>query len=651
MPLKGKKMPRLLDSIDSPEDLKNTPIEDLPQLAEEIRELIINVVSRNPGHLSSNLGVVELTMALHYCFDFKSDRLVWDVGHQCYVHKILSGRRVAFQTLRQYKGMSGFPDRKESPAYDQFTSGHSGDAISSALGLACANDILDMDRKIVAVVGDGAIAAGMSFEALNHAGGIKKNLFIVLNDNEMAISPTVGAIGKYLTELRTLPLYKDFKKEVRHVLNILPIFGKPVENVLEHFTEAMKRGMTPGQIFEDLGIQYYGPVDGHDIPLLIGTIKRLKPIKGPVLLHAITKKGKGFEPASKNPTRYHGAGPYQLHNGMIVETSKAKKAETSYTEVFGKVLVELAEKNKKIIAITAAMPDGTGLTTFRDKFPDRYFDVGICEQHAVGLANGLAASGLRPVAAIYSTFLQRAFDQVFHDVCLQQRENSVVFAMDRGGLVGNDGPTHHGTFDIAYLRHFPGMKLMAPKDGRELKRMLKMALEVDGPSCIRYPRADIPDEELDLPSRAFSWGKAEVLRKGSDGVIIAYGAMVYPSFKAADILSREGVEVTVINARFAKPLDKMAILEAVRAQPVVFTVEEHSLAGGFGSAVLEMLSEEGADVRKIRRLGIPDRFIEQGSRDELLRDLELDEDGIFRRFMIELEKLDISVAVRSARHR
>ncbi|MEK7369585.1 MAG: 1-deoxy-D-xylulose-5-phosphate synthase [Planctomycetota bacterium] len=642
-------MPRLVDSINSPEDLKNMPMENLPQLAEEIRELIIDVVSKNPGHLSSNLGVVELTMALHYCFDFKTDRLVWDVGHQCYVHKILTGRRTAFQTLRQYKGLSGFPDKKESPAYDPFTSGHSGDAISSALGLACANDILDMDRKIVAVVGDGAIGAGMSFEALNHAGGMKKNIFIVLNDNEMAISPTVGAVSKYLTEIRILPLYKDLKKEIHHVLNILPIFGKPVENILEQLTEAVKRGMTPGQIFEDLGIKYYGPVDGHNIPLLINTINRLKPIKGPILFHVITKKGKGFEPASENPTQYHGAGPFKLHNGKIVKSSQAKK--TSYTKVFGDALAEIAEKNKKVIAVTAAMPDGTGLTAFRDKFPDRYFDVGICEQHAVGLANGLAASGLRPVAAIYSTFLQRAFDQVFHDVCLQMRENSVVFAMDRGGLVGNDGPTHHGTFDIAYLRHLPGMKLMAPKDGRELKLMLKLAVDTEGPSCVRYPRADIPDEELDLPSQSFSWGEAEVLREGNDGAIIAYGAMVYPSFRAAEILSRDGMEVAVINARFAKPLDKELILEIVRTHPIVFTVEDHALAGGFGSAVLEMLSDEGADVRKIRRLGIPDKFIEQGSREELLRDLGLDEDGISGRFMMEIEKLGIPVPVRAARHR
>ncbi len=411
----------------------------------------------------------------------------------------------------------------------------------------------------------------------------------------------------------------------------------------------MKRGMTPGQIFEDLGLQYYGPVDGHNIPLLIGTINRLKPIKGPILLHVITQKGKGFEPASQNPTQYHGAGPYKLHNGKIVEASKSKTA--SYTKVFGNALVEMAKKNKKVVAITAAMPDGTGLTGFRDKYPDRYFDVGICEQHGVGLASGLAASGLKPVAAIYSTFLQRAYDQVFHDVCLQQTGNNIVFAMDRGGLVGNDGPTHHGTFDIAYLRHLPGMKLMAPKDGRELKRMLKLALEGEGPTCIRYPRANVPDEELDLPSRPFSWGKAEVLREGQDGAIIAYGAMVYPAFRAAELLSSEGVEVTVINARFAKPLDNKLLLETVKTHPVVLTIEDHVLAGGFGSAVIEMLSDQDVDIRNVHRLGIPDKLIEHGSRAQLLRDLELDEEGIAKRLVAELEKLDLPAPVRSVRHR
>lgn len=641
-------MTRLIDSINSPEDLKRLPIEKLPYLAEEIRETIIEVVSKNPGHLSSNLGVVELTIALHYCFNFKVDRLTWDVGHQCYVHKLLTGRREAFQNLRQYKGLSGFPDRKESPLYDPFTCGHSGNALSSSLGLSCGDAIQGKKRKIVVVVGDGGIVAGMSLEALNHAGDLKKDILVVLNDNKLAISETVGAFSKYFTQLRTFPLYTDLKREVHHILKILPILGRPVENVLEHLLEAIKRGMTPGQIFADLGFHYYGPVDGHNIPLLINTLNRIKHLSGPVLLHTITEKGRGFEPASKNPTQFHSAGAFQLCNGKMVETSKAKK--TSYTKVFGQTLVELAQENPKLVAITAAMPDGTGLTYFREKFPERYFDVGICEQHAVGLANGLVYTGLKPVVAIYSTFLQRAYDQVFHDVCLQERDNAVVFCMDRGGLVGNDGPTHHGVFDIAYLRHLPNIIVMAPKDGRELRQMLRLAIECDRPTAIRYPKDTIPDEDMDLPGGSFSIGEAEVLKEGSEGAILAYGAMVYPAYVAAERLRAEGIEAAVINARFAKPLDKAVILEVLSENPFILTVEDHALAGGFGSAVLEMVCEEGGDTRKIRRMGIPDRFVEQGPRETLLGGLGLDAEGIYKRFMTEWNQQRFYHPLKVARH-
>lgn len=647
-------MTRLLDKINGPEDLKCLSMEELPRLAEEIRETIIEVVSKNPGHLSSNLGVVELTIALHYCLNFKVDRLTWDVGHQCYVHKLLTGRREAFQTLRQHKGLSGFPDRKESPLYDPFTCGHSGNALSSSLGLSCGDALQGKERKIVVVVGDGGIGAGMSLEALNHAGDLKKDILVVLNDNKLAISETVGAFSKYFIQLRTFPLYNDLKKEVHHLLKILPILGRPVENVLEHLLEAIKRGMTPGQIFADLGFQYFGPVDGHNIPLLISTINRIKHLPGPVLLHTITQKGKGFEPASQNPTQFHSAGSFQVCNGKIVEAPKATKApKTSYTKVFGQTLVELAQTNPKLVAITAAMPDGTGLTAFKEKFPERYFDVGICEQHAVGLANGLVYTGLKPVAAIYSTFLQRAYDQVFHDVCLQERDNAVVFCMDRAGLVGNDGPTHHGVFDIAYLRHLPGIILMAPKDGRELKQMLRLAVESNRPTAIRYPKDNVPDEEMELPSSAsggFSIGEAEVLKEGSEGVILAYGAMVYPAYMAAERLGAEGIEAAVINARFAKPLDKTAILEALREHPFVLTVEDHTLSGGFGSAVLEMVCEEGGDTSKIRRSGIPDRFIEQGPRELLLGGLGLNAEGIYKRFMAERNRLGFHHPLKVARH-
>ncbi len=629
-------MTRLLDKVNSPEDLKSLPMEVLPKLSEEIRETIVEVVSKNPGHLSSNLGVVELTLALHYCFNFKVDRLAWDVGHQCYVHKILTGRREAFQRLRQHKGLSGFPSRKETHLYDPFTCGHSGDAISTSLGVACGDSLLGKNRKTVVVVGDGGIGAGMSLEALNHAGDLKKDIFVVLNDNRLAISETVGAFSKYLTQLRTLPLYTDLKKEFHHVLNILPVLGRPMENVLEHLLEAIKRGMSPGQIFVDLGFQYYGPVDGHDIPLLVNTINRIRHLPGPILLHTITQKGKGFEPASNNPTQFHSSGGFQLCNGKLVELAKSNK--TSYTKVFGQALVELAEKNPKIVAVTAAMPDGTGLNYFRDRFPQRYFDVGICEQHAVGLSGGLAYSGLKPVAAIYSTFLQRAYDQVFHDICLQEKDNAVVFCMDRAGVVGNDGPTHHGVFDIAYLRHLPGMILMAPRDGKELKQMLRLATECNQPAAIRYPKDNIPDDELDLPSRPFSIGEAEVLKEGSEGAILAYGSTVYPAYMAAERLRAEGIEAAVINARFAKPLDKAVILDTLREHPFILTVEEHALAGGFGSAVLEMASQEGEDTGKIRIVGIPDHFIEQGPRDLQLRELGLDAEGIYRHFITEWKR-------------
>lgn len=621
-------MAKLLDNINSPADLKRLSPDELPQLASEIRELIIDVVSRNPGHLASNLGVVELTLALHYCFDFQKDRLVWDVGHQSYVHKILTGRRQAFSTLRQYKGISGFPDRKESP-YDQFTCGHSGAAISSALGLSCGDELLGKDRKVVVLVGDGAIGAGMSLEALNHAGDLKKNLLIILNDNEMAISNTVGAFAKYLTKIRSTPLYVDLKKEVRHVLNAFPLFGKTMEHLLERITDTLMKELSPGQIFVDLGFNYFGPVEGHNVQPLIETLNDVKLLNGPILLHIITEKGRGFEPASKNPERYHSAGKFHLCNGTIIETAKGDKL--SYTNVFSDAIVELAATNNKIVAITAAMPDGAGLSTFKRRFPDRYFDVGICEQHGVGLANGLAATGLKPVAAIYSTFLQRAYDQVFHDVCLQERGNGIVFALDRAGIVGSDGPTHNGVFDIAYLRHLPGMTLMAPKDGSELKAMLKLAIETDSPVAIRYPRENIPDEFIDPSPKPFQIGEAEILREGTDGAIIAYGAMVYPSMNAANRLSEQGIEVTVINARFAKPLDKTTILNAVREYPVIMTVEDHCLLGGFGSAVLELVSDYGEDTRKIVRLGIPDRFIEHGPRDFILKNLGLDAEGIAKR--------------------
>ena len=640
-------MSKLLDSVEYPEDLKKLKIADLPKLAAEIRELIVDVVSKNPGHLSSNLGVVELTIALHYCFDFKRDKIVWDVGHQAYVHKILTGRRSKFPTLRQYKGLSGFPDKNES-LYDPFTCGHSGNAISAALGMSCADSILGYKRSIVAVVGDGAIGAGMSFEALNHAGDLKKNLLVVLNDNEMSISNTVGAFSKYLNKIRTAPLYADIKKEVHNLLNVLPVFGKPVGKTLEHVVELLRRGAIPGQIFEDLGINYFGPIDGHNFQILIETLNDIKHLEGPVLLHVITEKGRGFEPACQNPTQYHSAGKFEMCNGKILETANEPK-KISYTKVFGDTLIELAKADLKVVGITAAMPDGTGIAPFGKKFPDRFYDVGICEQHAVGLANGLSVGGLKPVVAIYSTFLQRAYDQVFHDICLQR--NGVVFALDRAGIVGNDGPTHNGVFDIAYLRNLPEIILMAPKDGNELKTMLKIALDSGRAVAIRYPKDDCPDKEMSPQYKTIEIGKAEVLRKGADGVLLAYGAMVYRCLHAAEKLSEKGIEVTVVNARFAKPLDKALILDLVRNHKLIATVEDHALMGGFGSAVLELVTEEREDAGKVIRMGIPDRFIEHGPRNLILKNIGLDEDGIADKFIATLELMDIHSSFTKAENR
>lgn len=626
-----------MDSIEYPEDLKKLRLEDLPKLAAEIRELIVDVVSKNPGHLSSNLGVVELTIALHYCFDFKKDRIVWDVGHQAYVHKILTGRKSKFPTLRQYKGLSGFPDKNESE-YDPFTCGHSGDAISSALGMSCADAILGEKRSVVAVVGDGAIGAGMSLEALNHAGDLKKKLLVVLNDNEMSISNTVGAFSKYLNKIRTAPIYVDIRKEVHNLLKVVPVLGKSVEKTMEHVVELIKGGTVPGQIFKDLGLNYFGPIDGHDFRILTETLNDVKHLNGPVLLHVITEKGRGFEPACQNPAQYHSAGNFEMCNGKI-KTSSPDSQKVAYTKVFGNTLVELAKIDPKVVGITAAMPDGTGIVSFGKKFPDRFYDVGICEQHAVGLANGLSAGGLKPVVAIYSTFLQRAYDQVFHDICLQK--HGVVFALDRAGIVGNDGPTHNGIFDIAYLRNLPEIVLMAPKDGNELKSMMKIALESGRPTAIRYPKEDIPEEKVSPQYKKFEIGKAEILREGPDGVLLAYGAMVCRCMLAAEKLSEKGVEVTVVNARFAKPLDKELILRLVRTNKLILTVEDHVLMGGFGSAVLELVSEEGENVNKIVRAGIPDRFMEHGPRNLILKNIGLDENGIAEKFIAMLDLLDM----------
>lgn len=638
-------MAKYLDTISGPDDLRQMDKGKLNQLAKEIRTLIIDVVSRNPGHLASNLGIVELTIALHYCYEFDIDKLVFDVGHQCYVHKILTGRKKEFDTLRQHNGLSGFPNKKESD-YDPFTTGHSGDAISTALGLACGYRISGKKRRVVAVVGDGGMGPGMSFEALNHAGDMKNNLLVVLNDNELAISETIGAFSKYLNKIRTDPVYNDLKKEFMGLLNAVPVFGKPVEGVLEQVADKVKRVASPGQIFVDLGFKYFGPVDGHDVKSLIDTLDDIKHVDGPKLLHVITCKGKGFKPATMNPTQYHSAGNFQLSDGIIIEKKDDRKAKKrqAYTNVFSEAIIALAAINQKIIGLTAAMPDGTGLAAFGKEFPERYYDVGICEQHGVGLSSGLATVGLRPVVAIYSTFLQRAYDQVFHDVCLQGLP--VVFAIDRAGIVGNDGPTHNGVFDISYLRHLPGMVVMAPKDGKELCEMLTLAAQGGYPAAIRYPKDNVPDAEINVKDHDFSKsprfrvGEAEILREGTDVAVIGFGATVQSAIEAADKLAGAGVNITVVNGRFAKPLDSDMILDVAKAHRFVITAEDHVLAGGFGSAVLEFVNDH-ADINcQIVRLGIPDMFVEAGERKVLLRNLGLDADGIYNTVM---EKLGMVV--------
>jgi len=635
-------MTTLLHSINEPADLRRLDRADLRQLAAEIRQLIVEVVSGTGGHLASNLGTVELTVALHRCFDFRRDRLIWDCGHQAYAHKILTGRRDLFHTLRQARGISGFADRSESP-YDSFSFGHTGTSISAALGMACADRTLGTDRRIVAVIGDGAIASGMAFEALNHAGALGRDLLVVLNDNKMSISRTVGAVARYLSKIRSSTPYTDFKQEVQDLAAAVPPLGQRFEGLLARLREGVQSALTPGGLFVELGFHYYGPVDGHDVAELIETLERLKRIKGPILLHVLTEKGHGFDPASADPTRFHSSRRFELANGSL--SGDEAPDEPTYSSVFGQALCELARRDPRIVAISAAMPDGTGLTEFAAQFPERFYDVGICEQHAVGLAAGLSAGGLRPVVAVYSTFLQRAYDQIFHDVALQAQP--VVLCIDRAGLVGADGPTHHGLNDVAYCRVMPGFVVMAPKDGAELRRMLELALEGQAPAAIRYPREALPDAVAQDPPN-FGLGEAEVVSEGPDGAIIAFGAMVRHALEAARVLEREdGLGVTVVNARFARPLDLRTILKVVQGHRAVLLAEEHSVAGGFGSAVLEALAERGVAAGHVRLGALPLEPVAHATREEQLARCRLDAKGLAERLRHLLHELHPS---RQARH-
>ncbi len=609
----------LLDMIEEPRQLHRLTRPELIQLCQELRERIIDTVGKTGGHLASSLGVIELTVALHSVLNTPVDKLIWDVGHQAYAHKLLTGRGGRFHTLRQYQGISGFPARHES-IYDAFTVGHSSTAISAALGYALARDYQREDHNIVAVVGDGALTAGMAFEALNHAGHMGTRLTVVLNDNEMSIAPNVGALSEYLTRLRMDPTLNRTREEIEQMLGRIPAIGDSMLRATDRAKRLVKQLVVPGMLFEELGFTYIGPVDGHDVAILQKVLREALRRRGPVLVHVITQKGKGHGPSEKNPVFYHGTPPAQGVSGN-------HQPVPSYSQVFGTKLMELAEEDDKIVAITAAMPDGTGLGPFRERWPARFFDVGIAEQHAVTLAGGLAAGGLKPVVAVYSTFLQRAFDQIIHDVCLPNLP--VVLAVDRAGLVGEDGPTHHGVFDLSYLRMIPNLPIMAPKDSRELAQMLELAIQLDGCAALRYPRGEVHDGLLEHMGIAqcspVEYGKAEILSQGADLTIVAVGSMVATALEVALALGAQGLDVGVINARWVKPLDRSALLRAADDSGCIVTLEENVLTGGFGSAVLEVLETEDMLGRvRIKRFGVPDNFVEHGANGILLQMLGLD---------------------------
>jgi len=609
-----------LENIESPADLKKLMPEELKSLAGEIRDLMIYQVSKNGGHLASNLGVVELTIALHYVFDSPQDKIVWDVGHQTYSHKLLTGRFKQFSTLRQYDGLSGFPRRDESE-HDAFGTGHSSTSISAALGILEGRDKNKEDFKVVAVIGDGAMTAGLALEGLNNAGDLQKDIIVVLNDNEMSISPNVGALSAYLNRILTGERFQKFKKDTASILKGIPKVGGRAAKLAQKTEELLKGLVLPGVIFEELGFTYVGPIDGHDIELLIETIRRVKTSSTPMLLHVITKKGKGYEFSEKYPSLFHGIGPFKRKTG-----SPLNGTELTYSEAFGSIMLELARKDERVIAISAAMKEGTGLERFAQEYPDRFYDVGIAEQHAVTFAAGLSTRGLRPVVAVYSTFLQRAYDQIVHDVCLQKLP--VIFAIDRAGIVGEDGPTHNGLFDISFLRHIPNIVIMAPKDGREFEYMMALALEHAGPVAIRYPRGKVSEEGFYGSSSIFKVGEAEIVRKGTDIALIAIGNTVRPAIGAARILSGKNIDAMVINGRFAKPLDRGLIGSVVKAIPKIITIEENVIQGGFGSAVLEFVHSLDVHGIQMRCLGIPDTYLKQGKPSDLRKLYGIDDEGI-----------------------
>jgi 1-deoxy-D-xylulose-5-phosphate synthase len=612
-----------LADIRSPADLRCLSFAQLAELSDELRQLIIQVVSKNGGHLASNLGIVELTLALHRVFDSTRDRLIFDVGHQCYVHKIITGRLEQFSTLRTFQGLSGFPKVSES-SHDAFDTGHSSTSISAGLGMALARNHFGQSHRVVSLIGDGAMTGGMAFEAINHAGHCKTDLIVILNDNEMSISPNVGALSRYLHKLRMEPVYTTPKEYLRHVVKEIPAFGSRIYSILSRLEGSLKYLLTPGSLFEEFGFKYLGPIDGYDFALLERTLAFARDRGGPVLIHVLTEKGRGYKPAKDRLPVFHGVGPFEITTGQL----KTENAPPSYTAVFGKTLLELAQTDSRIVAVTAAMKEGTGLVPFAQQFPDRIFDVGIAEQHAVTLAAGMANGGLRPFVAIYSTFLQRAYDQVVHDVALMKLP--VVFCLDRAGLVGEDGPTHHGVFDIAYLRHIPNLTIMAPRDEGEFRWMLKFTASIPGPVAIRYPRGAGEGVDQSSLKEPIFLGRAEIVREGTDVAVLALGNSLHPAWKAAEMLESQGISVMVINPRFIKPLDHTLLENLFRRRIPLVTVEESALPGGFGSSILEVASDQEHSPH-VLRIGIPDSFIPQGSPAELRRLYGLTADGIAQR--------------------
>lgn len=623
---------KYLDKINSPADLKKIPVTELKIVCEEIRDYMIDVVSQTGGHLGAGLGAVELTIALHYVFNTPYDKLVWDTGHQAYPHKIITGRREALKTIRQFGGISGFLKRTESE-YDVFGAGHASTSISAALGIATARDFLKEKFKVVAIIGDGAMTGGMVYEAMNNAGLQKRDLIVVLNDNNMSIAPNVWQFSKYFTEITSSPQFNKFKAHVWELTHKFDDLGDRIRKAIGRVEGGIKAIVTPGALFEALGFRYFGPFNGHNVQQLIKIFSHVKELKGPILVHVTTQKGKGYKPAEEDSQKLHGVVPFDKITGKALKKSNVP----SYTKIFGEALVEIAKMNEKVVGITAAMPDGTGLDILQREIPERFFDVGIAEQHAVTFAAGLATEGIIPVVAVYSTFLQRAFDQIIHDVSIQKLP--VVFVLDRAGLVGADGPTHHGAFDLSYLRLIPGMVIMAPKDEQELRDMLFTAIEYrKGPIALRYPRGNALGVPINKEFKKLSIGKAEIIKEGNDVAFLAIGSMVHYAQIAAENLAKEDISVEVVNMRFVKPLDEELLMNIFKKFEKIFVLEENSIIGGLGSAILEFAAKVDAKV-DIELIGLPDQFIEHGTQQELHKMLGIDPDGISNKVRSEFHSL------------